>query len=83
MAINGIYLFKKLNLLYASKYYKILILGLDFSGKTTILNNIKNRESVRTIYNIGYYIETLFYIRLIKIVSWNLGGDSGMGKLFK
>ena len=59
------------------------MLGLDYSGKTTILNNIKNKESVRTIYNIGYYIETLFYMGLIKIVSWNLGGDSGMRKLFK
>ena len=74
---------KILNLLFASNYYKILMLGLDFSGKTTILNKIKHKESVRTVYGVGFYVEILFYMGIIKIVSWNLDGASGMRKLYK
>ena len=44
------------------------MLGLDSSGKTRILNNIKNKVSVRTTYYAGFSIETLFYMGLIKIV---------------
>ena len=59
------------------------MLGLDFSGKTTILNKIKHKESVRTAYGVGFYVEILFYMGLIKIVSWDLGEASGMRKLYK
>ena len=69
------------NLLFDSNYYKILMLGLDASGKTTILNNIKHKESVRTIYNDGYYVEILFYMGLMKIVSLDLW--KGMRNLYK
>ena len=73
---------KILNLSFVSNYYKVLMLGLNFSGKTTILNNIKHKENVRTI-GIGFHIEILFYMGLIKILSWDLGGASGIRKLYK
>ena len=75
------YIFSKLhNLLFASNHYKILMLGLDASGKTTILNKIKGKESVR-YEGVGFHAEILFYMRLIKIISWDLGGATRMEKL--
>ena len=60
------------NLLFAPNHYKILMIGLVSSGKTTILNKIKHKESVRT-EGVGFHAEILFYMRLIKIISWDLG----------
>ena len=77
------FIFSKLhNLLFASNHYKILMLGLDASGKTTIFNKIKSKESVR-YENSGFHVEILFYMRLIEIVSWDLGGASCMRKLYE
>ena len=78
------FIFSKIyNLLFAPNHYKILMLGLDSSGKTTILNKIKHKESVRTI-GIGFHVEILFYMKLIKILSWDLGcWASGVKKLYE
>ena len=43
------------NLLFAPNHYKILMLGLYDSGKTTILNKINHKESVRS-EGIGFHV---------------------------
>ena len=51
--------------LFGSKQVRILILGLDNAGKTTILYHIKTPEAeepVRTIPTIGFNVETLSYV---------------------
>jgi len=60
------------NLLFTPNHYKILMLGLYDSGKTTILNKINHKESVRS-EGVGFHVEILFYMRLIKIISWDIG----------
>lgn len=57
--------------LFGSKEVRILILGLDNAGKTTILYRLQNEsdEAVQTIPTIGFNVETLQYknikVRLI------------------
>ena len=40
---------------------RILLLGLDAAGKTTILYKLKMNETVNTIPTIGFNMETLQY----------------------
>ena len=56
--------------LFGSKEVRILILGLDNAGKTTILYRLQNEsdEAVQTIPTIGFNVETLQY-KNIKVSS--------------
>lgn len=60
--------------LFGSKEVRILILGLDNAGKTTILYRLQNEsdEAVQTIPTIGFNVETLQY-KNIKVSGWCSG----------
>lgn len=59
----GILMSKLFESLFGSKEVRILILGLDNAGKTTILYRLQNEsdEAVQTIPTIGFNVETLQY----------------------
>lgn len=59
----GIVLSRLFESLFGSKEVRILILGLDNAGKTTILYRLQNEsdEAVQTIPTIGFNVETLQY----------------------
>ena len=59
----GILFSKIFDSLFGSKEVRILILGLDNAGKTTILYRLQNEsdEAVQTIPTIGFNVETLQY----------------------
>jgi hypothetical protein len=61
--IMGIMMSKIFESLFGSKEVRILILGLDNAGKTTILYRLQNEsdEAVQTIPTIGFNVETLQY----------------------
>jgi ADP-ribosylation factor-like protein 1 len=59
--------------LWGSKEVRILILGLDGAGKTTILYRLQLGEVVTTIPTIGFNVETVQY-KNIKFQVWDLGG---------
>ena len=62
----GILMSKVFESLFGSKEVRILILGLDNAGKTTILYRLQNEsdEAVQTIPTIGFNVETLQYKNL-------------------
>ena len=60
--------------LFGSKERRILILGLDGAGKTTILYRLQVSEVVTTIPTIGFNVETVQYKNL-KFQVWDLGKD--------
>jgi GTPase SAR1 family protein len=70
----GIMMSKLFESLFGSKEVRILILGLDNAGKTTILYRLQNEsdEAVQTIPTIGFNVETLQY-KNIKVRAINLG----------
>jgi ADP-ribosylation factor-like protein 1 len=45
--------------LFGKKEYRILILGLDNAGKTTILYRLQVDEPVTTVPTIGFNVETV------------------------
>lgn len=74
----GIMMSKMFESLFGSKEVRILILGLDNAGKTTILYRLQNEsdEAVQTIPTIGFNVETLQYknikVRIASLVGYGL-----------
>ena len=64
-------------LLWSSKEIRILILGLDNAGKTTLLYRLKIGEVVTTIPTIGFNVESVTYKNLNFNV-WDLGGQTSI-----
>ena len=72
----GLFFSRIFQQLFGSKEVRILILGLDNAGKTTILYRLQsegNEDSIQTIPTIGFNVEVLQY-RNIKFQVWDLGG---------
>ena len=57
-----------------NKEYRLLMLGLDAAGKTTILYKMKLNEVVNTIPTIGFNVETFEY-KHITFNCWDIGGQ--------
>ncbi|XP_057822566.1 ADP-ribosylation factor isoform X1 [Cryptomeria japonica] len=65
-----------------TKEVRILMLGLDGAGKTTILYKLKLGEYVRTVPTIGFNIETVTFKNLSFTV-WDVGGQDKIRHLWK
>eukprot|EP01004_Peranema_trichophorum_P008911 NODE_7659_length_754_cov_28.954041_g7045_i0.p1 GENE.NODE_7659_length_754_cov_28.954041_g7045_i0~~NODE_7659_length_754_cov_28.954041_g7045_i0.p1 ORF type:complete len:180 (-),score=20.11 NODE_7659_length_754_cov_28.954041_g7045_i0:151-690(-) len=63
--------------LFGGKEVRILILGLDNAGKTTILYKLQLGDVVTTIPTIGFNVETIKYNN-IKFQVWDLGGQTSI-----
>jgi len=57
---------------FSSKDVRILMLGLDGAGKTTILYKLQCGEVISSIPTIGFNVETVCY-KNIKFQVWDLG----------
>ena len=75
-AISG--LFKKL---FGKKEVRILMVGLDAAGKTTILYKLMLGEVVTAIPTIGFNVETVEY-KNIKFTVWDVGGQDTIRPLW-
>ncbi|KAK3093189.1 hypothetical protein FSP39_012436 [Pinctada imbricata] len=62
---------------------RILMLGLDAAGKTTILYKIKLRENVCTIPTIGFNVETVSPVKGIDFTVWDVGGQDKIRPLWR
>jgi ADP-ribosylation factor protein 1 len=60
---------------------RLLMLGLDAAGKTTILYRLKLGETLVTIPTIGINVETVEYKNL-KWTIWDFGGHKKLRDLF-
>jgi ADP-ribosylation factor protein 1 len=58
---------------FGKRDMRILMLGLDAAGKTTILYKLKLGEVVSSVPTIGFNVETLEY-KNIKFTVWDVGG---------
>ena len=69
----GLAISKWFDKLFGKKEMRILMLGLDAAGKTTILYKLKLGEVVSSVPTIGFNVETLEY-KKIKFTVWDVGG---------
>ncbi|CAI0551877.1 unnamed protein product, partial [Linum tenue] len=68
----GLSFTKLFSRLFAKKEMRILMVGLDAAGKTTILYKLKLGEIVTTIPTIGFNVETVEY-KNISFTVWDVG----------
>jgi len=61
---------------------RILMVGLDAAGKTTILYKLKLGEVVTTIPTIGFNVETVEY-KNISFTVWDVGGQDKIRPLWR
>lgn len=78
----GLALSKLFDKLFGKKEMRILMLGLDAAGKTTILYKLKLGEVVSSVPTIGFNVETVEY-KNIKFTVWDVGGQDKIRLLWR
>ena len=78
----GSFFAKALEKLMGKKEMRILMVGLDAAGKTTILYKLKLGEVVTTIPTIGFNVETVEY-KNISFTVWDVGGQDKIRPLWR
>uniref|UniRef100_A0A0X3NUR5 ADP-ribosylation factor n=1 Tax=Schistocephalus solidus TaxID=70667 RepID=A0A0X3NUR5_SCHSO len=68
--------------LFGKKEMRILMVGLDAAGKTTILYKLKLGEIVTTIPTIGFNVETVEY-KNVNFTVWDVGGQDRIRPLWR
>merc|ERR1712216_160092 len=81
-AAMGLTFTKLMSRLFSKKEMRILMVGLDAAGKTTILYKLKLGEIVTTIPTIGFNVETVEY-KNISFTVWDVGGQDKIRPLWR
>ena len=67
---------------FRKKDARIVMVGLDAAGKTTVLYKLKLNDVVTTIPTIGFNVERLEYKNL-KMTIWDIGGQDRLRPLWR
>ena len=78
-SLMGNWLSKLLNF---KKEMRILMVGLDAAGKTSILYKLKLGELITTIPTIGFNVETVEY-KNVSFTVWDVGGQDTLRPLWR
>ncbi|CCD23445.1 Arf family GTPase ARF3 NDAI_0B04110 [Naumovozyma dairenensis CBS 421] len=73
---------KTLGRLFGSREMKILMLGLDNAGKTTILYKLKLNKIKTSTPTVGFNVETVKY-KNVKFNMWDVGGQARLRPLWR
>lgn len=57
------------------KQSRVVMMGLDFSGKSTILYKLKLNQTVETFPTVGFNVESLEVAKNVFITVWDVGGQ--------
>jgi small GTP-binding protein len=72
---------KLLEKLYSKTPMRIVMIGLDAAGKTTVLYKLKLGEVLCTIPTIGFNVESVQY-RNVEFTVWDIGGQQRIRALW-
>ncbi|XP_074834855.1 uncharacterized protein LOC142002564 [Carettochelys insculpta] len=61
---------------------RVLLLGLDNAGKTTLTYRLKLEETVSTIPTLGFNVETLAPVQNVTFTLWDVGGQDRIRALW-
>eukprot|EP00908_Phaeocystis_cordata_P011746 Transcript_227.p1 GENE.Transcript_227~~Transcript_227.p1 ORF type:complete len:309 (+),score=125.35 Transcript_227:135-929(+) len=79
---GGATLSRLLPILLGKQQCRILMVGLDAAGKTTILYQLKLGEMTQTKPTLGFNVETVAY-KNIEFMVWDMGGQDRIRKLWR
>ncbi|KDO26723.1 ADP-ribosylation factor [Saprolegnia parasitica CBS 223.65] len=68
--------------LFGKKELRVMMVGLDAAGKTTILYRLKLAETVTTVPTIGANVQTVEY-RNLSLQVWDFGGQDKIRALWR
>ena len=71
----GILISTLMDRFFGAQPARIVMLGLDNAGKTTVLYKLKLGEVVTTIPTVGFNVETVVY-KNISFTVWDVGGQT-------
>ncbi|XP_065362735.1 uncharacterized protein LOC135956246 [Calliphora vicina] len=77
----GLIISKLMDSFLGKQNVRIVMLGLDGAGKTTILFKLKLGEVISTIPTIGFNVETVEY-KNISFTVWDIGGQKTIRTLW-
>jgi len=66
----------------SKKDVRILLVGLDSAGKTTLLYKLKQNETLNTTPTMGFNVETVNYKQL-QLTIWDVGGQVKIRQLWE
>ena len=78
----GILFTKLFDKLHKKKEQRILMVGLDAAGKTTVLYSLKLGEVLNTTPTIGFNVENVSY-KNIEFQVWDIGGQDRLRTLWR
>ncbi|KAM0794398.1 ADP-ribosylation factor 6 [Usnea florida] len=73
---------KIMSKIFGSREMRLLMLGLDAAGKTTILYKLKLNSDITTIPTVGFNVETVTY-KNVKFNVWDVGGQDKIRPLWR
>ncbi|XP_069826095.1 ADP-ribosylation factor-like protein 11 [Dendropsophus ebraccatus] len=65
------------------KQSRVVMLGLDFSGKSTILYKLKMNQTVETFPTVGFNVESLEIAKNVFVTVWDVGGQDKLRSNWK
>ncbi|CAF0988704.1 unnamed protein product [Rotaria sp. Silwood1] len=68
--------------IFGKKRYRILMVGLDNAGKTSILSRIRLQEFHSTVPTVGFTVETIILDR-VHFTVWDVGGQDKIRPLWR
>lgn len=68
---------------FSNRDARILMVGLDAAGKTTILYKLKLNETVSTIPTTGFNVETVCPCKGVTFTVWDVGGQEKIRPLWR
>ncbi|XP_049590361.1 ADP-ribosylation factor 4 [Syngnathus scovelli] len=78
----GVFISRLFAMFTAKTPARILMVGLDAAGKTTLLYRMKLAEVVTTIPTVGFNVETVEY-KNISFTVWDVGGQTVIRPLWR
>jgi len=78
----GVAFTKLFEKLVSKQDMRVLMVGLDAAGKTTILYKLKLGEVITTVPTIGFNVETVEY-KNIRFTVWDVGGQDKIRRLWR
>ncbi|KAM4700206.1 ADP-ribosylation factor-like protein 11 [Discoglossus pictus] len=65
------------------KQARVVMMGLDFSGKSTLLYKLKSNQTVETFPTVGFNVESLEMAKNVFVTIWDVGGQDKLRSNWK